>query len=276
MKISIHSPVVHRTCVFAVLIGLLAISSAAEAGIGGTDLRVGMQGIGGSDLDVLGVVETADRVSSAIVVSGQTVHLTSGTKLSSTGSAQVALPAKGSLVAVYGSVNSDGTITASQISLVGSSYVAGATTLYVRGIVKSVNPTLARAQVGSLWIDYSASLYAPSGAPIAAGSIAEFSGLQTSSTLFASKSDVIKNSNSAAGIGGTDKATLGIGGTDKATLGIGGTDKATLGIGGTDKATLGIGGTDKATLGIGGTDKATLGIGGTDRVATAAGIGGTD
>ena len=263
-----------RLC--AVTLGLLAVGSVAHAGIGGTDLlRAAVpQGTGATDLDVLGLVQTVDAASGALVVSGQTVHVSSKTKLG-----QSSLPGKGSLVAVYGALNADGTITATQITSLGNSYVPGATTLYVRGVVKSVNASLGRAQVGSLSIDYTASLYSSAAASIKAGTVAEFAGVQTSSTLFASKAAGIGGTDLVmAGIGGTDLATAGIGGTDLAVAkaaGIGGTDLAKAGIGGTDLVAAGIGGTDRAKVaGIGGTDLATAGIGGTDLVA--AGIGGTD
>ena len=135
-----------------------------------------------SSLDVLGVVEGSDAASGTVTVSGQTVRLSAKTQL--TGGAS---PAKGALVAVYGAVNADGTIAAAQVSVLQAEYVSGATTLYVRGVVKSVNAAVATAKVGNLTVDYSSSLYSGSSS-IAVGSIAEFSGLQTSSaTLYASK-----------------------------------------------------------------------------------------
>lgn len=262
-----------RLC--AVTLGLLAVGSVAHAGIGGTDLlRAAVpQGTGATDLDVLGLVQTVDAASGALVVSGQTVHVSSKTKLG-----QSSLPGKGSLVAVYGALNADGTIAATQITSLGNSYVPGATTLYVRGVVKSVNAALGRAQVGSLSIDYTASLYSSAAASIKAGTVAEFAGVQTSSTLFASKAAGIGGTDLvAAGIGGTDLAMAGIGGTDLVAAGIGGTDLAKAGIGGTDLVAAGIGGTDLVKAGIGGTDLVAAGIGGTDlAVKVAAGIGGTD
>ena len=236
-------------------------SAVAQAGISGSDLMV-RAGISGSDLDVLGVVESTSATSAGITVSGQTVHLTTNTKLTAESGGSLA---KGALVAVYGAINSDGTISASAVNVLGSQYVAGSTTLYVRGLVKSTNAAVATAKVGNLSIDYSSSLY--SGSSITVGSIAEFTGLQTSSsTLYASKSNTVQ----ALGVSGSDKVqALGISGSDKMTaLGISGSDKVqALGISGSDKMTaLGISGSDKVqALGISGSDKMqALGISGSD------------
>lgn len=164
-------------------------------GIEGSD-RMVAAGIEGSDrsLAVLGVVEAG--TSSTVTVLGQTVRLTASTKLTSPSSSSLT---KGSLVAVYGTINADGTISASQINGLAQQYVAGSTPLYVRGVVKSANASVATVKVGNLSIDYSSSLYSGS-STLAAGSVAEFSGLQSStSTLYASKAGV-----KAAGIEGSD------------------------------------------------------------------------
>ncbi len=280
MRISIYRRGTHLACLAGAVACVLAAGSAANAAIGGTDLVVGVQGLGGSDLAVLGIVETVDKTSGTLVVSGQSVLISSKTE------GAEALPAKGALVAVYGSLGADGTIAAAQIKTVNQSYVPGASTLYVRGVVKSVNPALAKAQVGGLSIDYSASLYDTSAASIQVGSVAEFAGLQTSATLFASRA-----------IGGTDKSAkpAAIGGTDRRAAvalpaAIGGTDKVAkpAAIGGTDRRAVvalpaAIGGTDKIAkpAAIGGTDRRAVvalpaAIGGTDKVAKPAAIGGTD
>ena len=252
----------------ALLSGLVACAasfgalSVADAGVGGSDRAVAVQGVGGSDLDVLGVVEKSNSKGSAVVVvSGQTVHVVASTPVLQ----------KGTLVAVFGSLNTDGTINASQISVYKQQYVAGATTLYVRGVVRSLNASLARAQVGSLTIDYSSSLYKASSG-LAVGKVAEFSGLQTSSTLFASTSGLVTATPS--GVGGSDLAKLGVGGSDVTTLGVGGSDVTTLGVGGSDVTTQGVGGSDVTKLGVGGSDVTTLGVGGSD--VTKLGVGGSD
>ena len=174
-------------------------SAVAQAGIVGGD-RMVMNGIvGGDNLDVLGVVESTNQATASTTVSGQTVRLTTNTKITAESGGSLA---KGALVAVYGAINADGTISASQVHVLSGQYVAGATTLYVRGVVKSVNPALATAKVGNLSVDFSSSL-ASGNSSIVAGSVAEFSGLQTSSsTLFASKSGLVK----PAGIVGGDDA----------------------------------------------------------------------
>ena len=260
MKMSIHGRSGQRLRLSGVAFCLLSASALSEAGIGGSDRLLARA----PELDVLGLVGATDTASGTLTVSGQTVRVTAGTKLTSESiGALSALPASGALVAVYGALNSDGTVAASQVTVLAQSYVAGATTLYVRGVVTSVNPALAKAQVGGLSVDYSASLYNTEAANIKSGSVVEFSGIQTSvgSALYAS----------TAGIGGSDKAQLmGIGGSDKVVaMGIGGSDKVqTLGIGGSDKVVaMGIGGSDKVqTLGIGGSDRVVaMGIGGSDR-----------
>jgi hypothetical protein len=271
-------------------VGLLATSLAltcglfavrVDAGIGGTDLRVQTKGIGGSDLVAYGVIEGV--AGGGITVLGQHILIQPSTALSVSSShvaiqnASTLLGQIGTLVAVYGQANSDGSIRASEIDLQPTPYVPGATTVYLRGVVSDSNSAIAKVRVGTLLVDYSAALHQPLDAPLHAGAVVEFTGIQVSTgSVYASNLRTIQ------GIGGTDAASLGIGGTDNAVkaLGIGGTDVATLGIGGTDKAVsaLGIGGTDIAikAKGIGGTDTATLGIGGTDKAVRALGIGGTD
>ena len=152
-------------------------------GIEGGDPTVaaGIEG-GDPNLDVLGVVEGG--TSSSATVLGQTVRLTAGTRVTAQNGASFA---KGSLVAVYGKINADGTISASQINVLARQYVAGSTALYVRGVVKSLNAGIATVKVGNLSIDYSSSLYSGSSS-VTAGSVVEFSGLQSSTaTLYASK-----------------------------------------------------------------------------------------
>ena len=191
--------------------GIEGSDRMVAAGIEGSDLassvkvtakgiegshRMVAAGIEGSDrsLAVLGVVEAG--TSSTVTVLGQTVRLTASTKFTSQSGSSLT---KGSLVAVYGTINADGTISASQINGLAQQYVAGSTPLYVRGIVKSGNASVATVKVGNLSIDYSSSLYSGS-STLAAGSVAEFSGLQSStSTLYASKAGM-----KAAGIEGSD------------------------------------------------------------------------
>ena len=240
-------------------------SAVAQAGISGGDEKMVMAGISGGDsnsLDVVGVVESTN--SSGVAVSGQTVRFGAGTKVTAQNRGSLA---KGALVAVYGTINSDGTISASAVNVLAGEYVAGATTLYVRGVVKSVNPALATAKVGNLSVDYSSSL-ASGSSSIAAGSVVEFSGLQTSSsTLYASKSNVIK----ADGISGGDQKLMvaaGISGGDQKLMvaaGISGGDQKLMvaaGISGGDQKVMvaaGISGGDAkvmaAARGISGGDK---------------------
>jgi hypothetical protein len=251
------------------------MASLAQAGIAGGDkfASVALPASGG-ELEVQGQLTNTVKGASVLTVAGQTVQVSAGTKvLTASGSSAASLPAKGAMVAVYGSLNSDGTIAASQIRVLNESYVPGATSIYVHGVVTAVNTVLATAKVGSLSIDYSASLYDSSAQSIQVNSVAGFTGVQTggaAATLFASK--VVP-----AGIAGGDKATLtpsGIAGGDKAAVsvnGIAGGDKAAVsvnGIAGGDKAAVsvnGIAGGDKAALsvnGIAGGDKAALSVNG--------------
>ena len=241
--------------------GLASLCAAvAQAGIaGGDNLMVRAAGIAGGDLDVLGVVESSDLASSSIAVSGQTVHVTANTKFTSESGGSLA---KGAMVAVYGTIKSDGTIAAAEVNVLARQYVAGSTTLYVRGLVKQTNAALATAKVGNLSVDFSSSLY--SGASITAGSVVEFSGLQTSSaTLYASKSNTVQAALGIAGGDGT-MSTRGIAGGDS-------TKVSALGIAGGD-ATMsarGIAGGDTTKV-------SALGIAGGDPKMSAMGIAGGD
>jgi hypothetical protein len=259
------------------IIGLWATAAPALAGIGGSGLAVKAQGERtGADLAVYGTLDRLELETGRLNVLGQTVKFgpgtlyTAGTTPLSPAQAASALEGEpGKLIAVYGEVAPDGSIKASEIDLSQNVAVAGSTQLFVRGIVKSINRTVASAHVGQLAIDYSAGLYEPVNDTLQAGSTVAFTGSLISSKLFAASVGI-------SGIGGSGHAvTSGIGGSGLTTSGIGGSGLAVNGIGGSGRfVTNGIGGSGLTTNGIGGSGLAVNGIGGSGRFVTN-GIGGS-
>jgi hypothetical protein len=270
-------------------VSLILGAGAATAGIGGSSIAAQAYGIDGSDIVAFGPIDAA-AAGRPLQVLGQTVSLSSATVVTLNGrsvsanrAATLVANSGGSLVAVYGSVQANGTLAATQIDFSNEAWVPGTTTVFIRGVVTQVNPAVARAQVGKLSVDYSAGLYDPNVAStVKVGSTIDLVGTQfAAGKMYASTVGIGGSSandiggSSTAGIGGS--STAGIGGSSKSgiggssTAGIGGSSKSgiggssTAGIGGS--STAGIGGS--STAGIGGSSKS--GIGG----SSTAGIGGS-
>ena len=235
-------------------VALIVSAGSATAGIGGSSIAASAYGVDGSDIVAFGPVDATKLSGKQLLVLGQTVTLSprtsitaDGRSVSANGASKLLANSNGTLVAVYGALQSDGTIQASQIDFSSQMWVPGSTTVLLRGVVTNVNTATARAQVGSLSVDYSAGLYDPNAAAdLKVGSVIELVGTQFSAgQMYASKV-------STTGIGGSSKS--GIGGSSAA--GIGGS--STTGIGGSSKS--GIGGSSAS--GIGGSSVTTMGIGG--------------
>ncbi len=233
-------------------VSLIMSAGSATAGIGGSSIAASAYGADGSDIVAFGPVDAIKLSGKQLLVLGQTVTLSARTAItadsksvSANSAGKLLANRNGVLVAVYGALQSDGTIQASQVDFSSQMWVPGSTTVLLRGVVTKVNVATARAQVGSLSVDYSAGLYDPNAAAgVKVGSVIELVGTQfVSGQMFASQVG-------SAGIGGS--STTGIGGSSKS--GIGGSSAA--GIGGS--STTGIGGSSKS--GIGGSS--TAGIGG--------------
>jgi hypothetical protein len=205
---------------------------------------------------LIGPVDSIDYNKASLQSLGQVVSLQGAKNSQATLLRNIR---SGSLVEVRGRIAGPGAIQATSVTLVSKTYVAGAQTVLVRGLVTSIRPDVGQLTIGRLLIDYTGTLHSLDGTTIAVGSEFIASGIQPlAQGAFVALSGI--GGSDVKGIGGSD--TAGIGGSD--VKGIGGSD--TAGIGGSD--VKGIGGSD--TAGIGGSD--VKGIGGSDLK----GIGGSD
>ena len=173
--------------------------------------------IAASDLLVLGPVEQVDIKNSQIRVLGQ-LALAPATQRGMLSETLV-----GRMVAVYGEINSDGSLRVSGLTELGSvDYVPGATELYVKGVVSAVNHANATVRLGSLWINYSGALHTLNADDIAAGKVVALSGLQfaNAGSLYADKG--IVSAAKPTGQAGSD--SIGQAGSD--SIGQAGSDKS--------------------------------------------------
>jgi hypothetical protein len=118
----------------------------------------------------------------------------------------------GQIVAVHGSVNSDGTLRATKLTeITTSSFVPGATQLYLKGAISSVDQVNAVVRIGSLSIKYAGALHTLSSSSLAVGQLASFSGVEYSgiAAFYADNGRVIGSSAKASPLSqeGTDKVS---------------------------------------------------------------------
>ena len=128
------------------------------------------QALAGSDLLILGPVESVDPAKSQIQVLGQWIAHSNS---------QISQNTVGHVLAVYGSVKADGSFEVSAIREQSSiDYVPGANHLYLKAAVSAVDRVNATARIGALSISYSGALHSLVDEDLAVGAVASFSGLQ--------------------------------------------------------------------------------------------------
>jgi hypothetical protein len=126
----------------------------------------------GTDVLALGPLERVDVSKLQVQVLGQTIRIPAAQ------SARLA-SLVGQMVEVHGSVNPDGTLRATKVSAITTySFVPGATQLYLKGAISSVDEVNAVVRIGSLSIKYSGALHTLSSSSLAAGLLASFSGVE--------------------------------------------------------------------------------------------------
>ena len=265
-------------CTLALVWGIQSPAGPMGAIASSTDFQSSSLG----DLLLLGPVDQVQSQKSMVHVLGQWVVLPKNQV------SQNIQDLMGQLVAVYGQVNTDGSSQVTRIStLSASNYVPGATQLYLKGQITSIDAANGTARVGQLVVNYSGALHKLVAADLSNGSVVSFGGVQFANvnTLYASDGYVqhLSAGSSALGqigSGGTHIAgQIGSGGTQIAgQIGSGGTHIAgQIGSGGTQIAgQIGSGGTHTAgQIGSGGTHIAgQIGSGGT-QIAGQIGSGGT-
>jgi len=154
----------------------LSICNQAEAGVASASLS--LQSLVDEDLLLLGPVESLNLPESRIQILGQWVTVPSIRSSISVGE----------LFAVYGEVASDGTYKVSAVSDLDSTpYVAGATKLFLRGVITSIKTNTGTLSIGSYSVNYAGALHTLSADTLAVGGVVSFSGLAftESSALFA-------------------------------------------------------------------------------------------
>ena len=153
----------------AVAIGAVCLASPAAANTAPT-----FHALAGTDVLALGPVERIDTQRLQIQVLGQVIVLPAAKSL---GIANLL----GHMVEVHGSVGTDGTLHATAVNDVASlSFVPGATSLYVKGVITEVDQASAVARLGSLSVKYSEALHTLSSTSLAVGQVAAFSGVEYS------------------------------------------------------------------------------------------------
>ena len=153
----------------ALTIGFVAVfSSSYQASANVAPATASFQSLVDSNLVLLGPVEGVNLPESRIQVLGQWVVVPS-TRTN---------VVVGELVAVYGVVDADGTYKVSDVSqLDSSSYVAGATKLFLKGVVTSIDSNAGTLHIGSYSVNYSGALHSLSADKLAIGEVATFTGL---------------------------------------------------------------------------------------------------
>ena len=169
------TPIGSAACVvlaFASLAGLTPVASAATSDVDQRNLS--LQGLASQGLVLLGPVERADKSQKQFVVLGQAIGLSwIGGQFD---------PDKliGRLAAIYGSIQQDGSLKITAVEVLDHDFVPGATELFFKGIVVSVNEADGALRIGTKQVDYTGALHSLPADQIQSGAIVSLSGLQYS------------------------------------------------------------------------------------------------
>ena len=165
---------------FAISVMVMGLSSLSIASSTGQQSTKSIQTLANSDLLLLGPVERVDPANMQIHVLGQVAAIPASSQA-------LKINGLGKMVAVYGSLNINGSLKVREIQELNANYVPGATQLYVKGIVTSVDYQNADARVGSLTVSYSGSLHTLVADALVPGAVVSFSGVEfdTSTKFYA-------------------------------------------------------------------------------------------
>src|SRR3984885_2799251 len=198
----------------ALVIGAITVLTCAAVSPVSADVTgEQLKNLYGSDLQVLGDVESIDLAHGVLVVAGQHVSIGQGTAISYNGvpmsdqtlALQMIRP--GDLVAATGQLDAP----VQSVSRLKEAYVAGATTVFVRAKVASSEPSLGRATVDQLSVDLTPAMADVQFANVESGQIIEAVGTRpvAGGVLFAntvSPSSIVGTSAAARSIVGTSAA----------------------------------------------------------------------
>jgi hypothetical protein len=148
-------------------VSFVLCADLATAGIGGSSRAVQTTSAG-SELVAYGPIQAVDIANEKLIVLGQTVALTSQTRITANAqalgggrSSAVLKGSSGALVAVYGQLQPNGVIRATQLDISDQAWVPGTTTVFICGVVTQASPAVGQARVGNLLVDYTAGLFDP-------------------------------------------------------------------------------------------------------------------
>ena len=211
---------------------------------------------------VAGPVDPVQGDSSQLSVLGQTVSIVANTKfyaesrrISAKSFAEAAVPG----VYVYAETEDNaGKLEAKSFLIIDAPYVAGASVVFVAGIVDAYSGLNGQVRLGALLVDVS-SVSPEVLSRLSKGDLVQFSGTQPSLLLpLVLSSDLNIYFDRRTSTSGSDVESLGISGSGIASQGISGSGKSAQGISGS--GTQGISGS--GTLGISGSGIASQGISG--------------
>src|SRR5208337_434779 len=146
-KLGMTRAIVSRT------IAALSCTAAFQAGADVTTHQ--LKAVYGTDLEVLGEVQKIDLAHDLLIVAGQHVVVAKETSFSYDGvavedsSEALRMIQPGDMLAISGAVGSP----ASAISRLNDPYVAGASTIYIKGKVASVDFSVGFAKIDEMPID---------------------------------------------------------------------------------------------------------------------------
>ena len=190
-----------RTAVrFATAGGVIAMAAMSLASPAVANTIATFHAFSGTDVLALGPVERVNTSKLQIQVLGQVIVLPAAKS--------AGLPnLLGHMVEVHGSVDADGTLRATAVNDVASlTFVPGATSLYVKGVITAVDQANAVAHLGSLSIKYADALHTLSSSSLAVGRVAAFSGVEYSgiAAFYADNGRVVGPSTSTMSQDGSD------------------------------------------------------------------------
>jgi len=158
----------------------------------------------GSELQVLGDVESIDLARGVLVVAGQHISIAKDTEFSYNGIPvedqvrALRMIQPGDLLAVFGPLDAP----VHSVSRLKEAYVAGATTLFVKAKVFSVQQSMGRAKVDQLGVDFTPAMADAEFVKVEPGQVIEAVGIQPTaggllSTNFPVLASMVKTSTSA-------------------------------------------------------------------------------
>jgi hypothetical protein len=184
-------------------------------------------------------VETVNTTQTRAVVLGQKISISPSDGI-----------AVGDTVAVYGTESADGTIQATKVQAEGL-YVAGATTVFLAGVVQKVQPAVGHVVVNGLTVDLTPAMAQGAVVPTVG------SGFQILGTQPVGRGTVVAN-----GISGSGYSLNGISGSGLSANGISGSGLSANGISGSGLSANGISGSGLSANGISGSGLSANGISG--------------